>query len=295
MRAAPSILCRSLLMTCALHPHQYGRARECGADIGTVDLEDGVPPALKEPARRLALPILAGESREGFSRALRINGLRTEDGLRDLLAVLESGARPDILFLPKVESAEELMIVDQVLAGRLPGTVFLATIETAAGLAAVEEIAAAPTPRMWGLIFGAADYSSDLGTTMDWEPLLHVRARLQLAASRSGLRAIDAPCFNVRDHEALVWEIEQVRRMGFAGKAAIHPEQVEPINRGLTPDAATVARAREILAASARSGGEICVVRGEMIGPPGVRAARRLLASAEAIAERAAILSRREA
>lgn len=295
MPATRSILCRSLLMTCALHPHQYGRVQQCGADIGTIDLEDGVPLALKERARRLALPLLAGESREGFSRALRINSVRTEEGLRDLLAVIESGARPDILFFPKVESPDELMIVDQVLAGRIPRTVFLATIETAAGLAAVEEIAAAPTPRMWGLIFGAADYSSDLGAALAWEPLLYGRARIQHAACRFSLQAIDAPCFNVHDREALVREVEQVRQMGFAGKAAIHPQQVEPINRGFTPDVAAIARAREILAASERNGGEICVVRGEMVGPPGVRAARRLLSSAGAIAEREKILARIEA
>ncbi|MFL6194101.1 MAG: HpcH/HpaI aldolase/citrate lyase family protein [Thermoanaerobaculia bacterium] len=295
MRGPASILCRSLLMTCALHPHQYGRARECGADIGTIDLEDGVPPSMKEAARQVALPILAGEAREGFSRALRINSLRTEEGLRDLLAVIESDARPDILFLPKVESAEELVIADQVLAGRFPSMVLLATIETAAGLAAVDEVAAAPVARLWGLIFGAADLSADLGTTLDWEVLLHARSRIQLAAARSGLRAIDAPCFEVHDRETLGREVEGARRMGFAGKAAIHPWQVEAINRGYTPDGAAVARAREILAASERSGGEICVVRGEMIGPPGVRAARRLLAAAAAIAERAEILARREA
>jgi (S)-citramalyl-CoA lyase len=289
-----TILCRSLLMTCALHTRRYDGAREHGADIGAIDLEDGVPPARKEAARRLALPLLATETREGFSRALRINSVRTEDGLRDLLAVLESGARPDILFLPKVESPEELVIVDQVLAGRLPSMVLLATIETAAGLTEVDAIAAAPVPRLWGLIFGAADFSADLGAALAWEPLLPARSRIQLAAARSGLRAIDAPCFEVHDRAALSLEIDRSRRMGFAGKAAIHPGQVEAINRGFTPGDAEVVRAREILAASERSHGEICVVRGEMIGPPGVRAARRLLREAEAILEREEVLARRE-
>jgi (S)-citramalyl-CoA lyase len=273
-----AIPCRSLLMTCALHPQRYLKAEECGADIGTLDLEDAVPAGAKEEARRLALPFLASGARVGFTRALRINSLRTEDGLRDLLAVLASGARPEILFLPKVESPEELVMVDQILAGRLPGTVLLATIETAAGLCEVEEIAAAPTPRLWGLIFGAADFSASVGASLTWEPLLFARSRIVAAVSRSALRAIDAPCFDLEDAAELHREIELSRQIGFAGKAAIHPRQVEAINRGFTPSAEAVARAREVLAESESRGGEICVVEGQMVGPPGVHAARRLLA-----------------
>lgn len=274
-----SIACRSLLMTSALHSRRYRGAEEHGADIGTLDLEDAVPPELKEEARRLALPFLASASVR-FTRALRVNSLRSEDGLRDLLAILETGARPDILFFPKVESAEELAIADQVLAGRLPATRFLATIETAAGLCAVEEIAAAPTRRMWGLIFGAADYSASIGSSLAWKPLAYTRSRIVNAASRSGLAAIDAPCFDLSDPARLRKETGLARQMGFAGKAAIHPEQIEAINAGFTPTVEALARAREILAESESRGGEICVVEGEMIGPPGVHAARRLLARA---------------
>lgn len=277
-----AIPCRSLLMTCALHPHQYLKAEEHGADIGTFDLEDAVPAEKKEEARRLTLPFLASGARLGFTRAVRVNSLRTEDGLRDLLAVLDSGARPEILFLPKVESPEELVIVDQILAGRLPDTVLLATIETAAGLCAVEEIAAAPTPRLWGLIFGAADYSASVGASLAWEALLFARSRIVAAASSSGLRAIDAPCFDLEDAARLRCEIELSRQIGFAGKAAIHPRQVEAIHRGFTPSVEAIARAREILAESERHGGQICVVDGQMVGPPGVIAARRLLASVAA-------------
>lgn len=283
------IACRSLLMTSALHTRRYRGAEENGADIGTLDLEDSVPAELKEEARRLALPFLAEPA--PFTRALRVNSLRSEDGLRDLLAVLESGARPDILFFPKVESAEELVIADQVLAGRLPGIRFLATLETAAGLCAAEQIAAAPTRRMWGLIFGAADYSASVGSSLAWEPLMYARSRIVNAACRSGLRAIDAPCFDLSDPARLWKETELARQMGFSGKAAIHPAQVAAINAGFTPSAEAIARAREVLAESASHGGEICVVEGEMIGPPGVHAAHRLLARA---AELPGSLARKE-
>jgi (S)-citramalyl-CoA lyase len=290
--AAMDIACRSLLMTCALFPERYGRAAECGADIGTVDLEDSVPAGRKEEARRLALsylaapavapalPALAATPEITTVRALRVNSLRSEDGMRDLLAVLESGARPDILFLPKVESPEEVALPGEVLAGRLPETMVLATIETARGLAAVERMAAAGVPRLWGFIFGAFDYSVDVGSSLAWEDLLYARSRILNAAAGAGLPVVDAPCFDLDDAGALAGEVERGRRMGFAGKAAVHPRQVAAINEGFTPDAAAIEEAREILA-SAAAGGGICVVRGRMIGPPSVRLARRLLSTAE--------------
>lgn len=275
------IACRSLLMTCSLIPERYARASECGADIGTVDLEDSVPPDRKEEARRLVVRYLASPFSGGSARAVRINSLRCEDGLRDLLALLDSGVRPDILFLPKVESAEEPVLVDQILGGRWPSTVVLATIETARGLAAVEEIAAPGTPRLWGLIFGAFDYSVDVGCSLEWEDLLYARSRLLAAAARAGLPLIDAPCFDLEDGQKLAAEVARGRRMGFAGKAAVHPRQLAAINAGFTPGEDAISEALEILAATEVSQGGICVVRGRMIGPPSVRMARRLLANAQ--------------
>jgi (S)-citramalyl-CoA lyase len=281
------IACRSLLMTCALYPQRYGRAGECGADIGTVDLEDSVPAERKEEARRLALPYLAAPrapQANTAARALRVNCLRSADGLRDLVAVLDSGARPDVLFLPKVESPEEAALPHEVLAGRLPEAVVLATIETARGLAAVERLAASGVPRLWGLIFGAFDYSVDVGSSLEWEDLLYARSRILNAAAQTGLPVIDAPCFDIDDAGALAAELARGRRLGFAGKAAVHPRQVAAINETFTPDAAAIEEAREILAATAAAAGGICVVRGRMIGPPSVRHARRLLANAERLA-----------
>lgn len=275
------IACRSMLITCALYPQRYDRAGECGADIGAVDLEDSVPPERKEEARRLALPYLAAPRPNTVTRAVRVNGLRSEAGLRDLLAILDSGARPDILFLPKVESPEEAALPDEVLAGRLPETVVLASIETARGLAAVERIAAGGVPRLWGFLFGAFDYSVDVGSSLEWEDLLYARSRLLNAAAQSGLPVIDTPCFDIDDAGALAAELARGRRLGFAGKSAVHPRQVAAINETFTPGAAAIEEAREILAARTAAAGGICVVRGRMIGPPSMRHARRLLANAE--------------
>lgn len=271
-------------MTCALHPERYGRAAEIGADVGTIDLEDSVPALRKEEARRLALPFFAERPPTGSClRTLRINSLRTAEGLRDVLALLDSGARPDALLVPKVDSAHDVLILQEILGERLASTVFLVVIESAAGLSAVEEIASA-TPRVRALVFGGADFSAEMGAAMAWEPLLYARSRILVAATRAGIPAMDSPCFDIEDAEALRSDITRSRTLGFLGKAAVHPRQVATINQGFTPQPEEVARARRILALIEGRGGEIAVLEGEMIGPPAVVAARRVLALAERIA-----------
>jgi (S)-citramalyl-CoA lyase len=273
-----AFLCRSLLSTCALQVPQYARALESGADAVILDLEDSVPVGAKDDARRLVLSFFQGQW-EGCLRGLRINSPRTEAGLRDLLALLEHGARPDLLVIPKAESAEELRLLDTLLAGRMEAGL-IPVIETPRGLHAVEDIARA-VPRVRGLIFGAADFAASLGTTLAWEPLLYARARLVVAAAHAGVLALDAPCFRLEDPGALQVELEQGRLMGFLGKMAIHPRQVPAINAGFLPSPEMVAQAREILAQDAHGEDAIRVVGGQMIGPPFVRWARHLLACVE--------------
>jgi (S)-citramalyl-CoA lyase len=273
-----AFFCRSLLSTCALHVPQHARALASGADGVVLDLEDSVPAEAKADARRLALPFLQGQG-EGCLRALRINSPRTEDGLRDLLALLEHGARPDLLVVPKVESAEELRWLDTLLAGRMEAGL-VPVIESPRGLHAVEDIARA-VPRVRGLIFGAADFAASLGTRLAWEPLQYARARLVVAAAHAGVLALDAPCFRLEDPGALQGELERGRQLGFVGKMAIHPRQIPAINAGFLPPPEVVAQAREIVARSERGESAIRVVGGQMIGPPFERWARQLLASVE--------------
>lgn len=274
------IVCRSLLMTCALSPGRYERGELVGADITIIDLEDSVPPDRKEEARRLAVPFLAAGRRGYGLLGVRINCLRGTDGLRDILALLDGGARPDLVMLSKVDTAEDIRIIEQLLAGALPDVGFVVLIETARALCAVEEIAAA-SDRNRVLVYGAADLSAELGIGMSWEAMFYARARTAAAGASARVPVLDAPCFEIGDDASLALQIERARLLGYAGKCAVHPDQVEAINRGYSPPAAAVERARKIVAHSESAGGQICIVDGDMIGPPHVTAARRLLALAE--------------
>ena len=109
-------------------------------------------------------------------------------------------------------------------------------IESASGLADVEAIATA-TPRLHGLMFGAADMAADLDAETAWEPLSGARSRLVAACALGGVLAIDAPFFNMHDEAGLKQEVAAALALGFGAKAAIHPAQIGAINGALTPTA----------------------------------------------------------
>ncbi|HEV3167582.1 MAG TPA: itaconate degradation C-C-lyase RipC [Isosphaeraceae bacterium] len=267
---------RSWLFTPGTRPDRFDKAAASGADVSIIDLEDAVAPADKAKARQTALAHLAQPAVGSCVRALRMNGLDTRFGLADLQALLESSACPDYLVLPKTESAAHLQILDRLLAEAGKATRLVALIESAQGLAACEAIAAS-TPRLEALLFGAADMSADLGTGTAWAPLAYARSRLIAACALAGVSAIDSPFFDVKDHEGLTQETSQAVALGFAGKAAIHPNQIAPINAALTPRPEEVARARAIVAENAKGVG---VVQGQMVDEAVARKARRILAAA---------------
>jgi (S)-citramalyl-CoA lyase len=267
---------RSWLFTPATRPDRFDKAAALGADVSIIDLEDSVAPADKDKAQRTALAHLAQPAAGSCGRALRMNGLETRFGLADLQALLDSGASPDYLVLPKTESAAHLQILDRLLAEAGKTARLVALIESARGLAAVEEIATA-TPRLEALLFGAADMSADLGAATAWAPLAYARSRLVTACALARVLAIDSPFFDVKDHDGLTEETAQAVVLGFAGKAAIHPNQIAAINSALTPRPEEVARARAILAENAKGVG---VVQGQMVDEAVARKARRILIAA---------------
>ena len=272
--AAPST--RSWLFTPATRPDRFAKASAAGADIAILDLEDAVAPGDKAQARTIALDYLADDPADGARHALRINGLDTRAGIADLDALLGSTAAPDFLVLPKTETAGHLQILDRLLTAAGKGTRLIGLIESARGLSAVEAIAAA-TPRLAGLMLGAADMAADLGSATAWAPLAFTRSRLIAACALAGVTPIDAPFFDLRDEAGLKQEVAAAVALGFAAKAAIHPAQIAAINAALTPSAEAVDKARAILAENAKGVGAI---DGQMIDEAIARKARRTLAAA---------------
>jgi citrate lyase beta subunit len=269
--------CRTMLVTPATATDRYAACHRSGTDICLVDLEDSVPAHRKDEARGNAAQFFA-EPGSGTTapRAIRVNAVTEPAGLADLLALRHYPAKPDIVLIPKVESARDLEIVERVLATVCPALELFAVIETPRGIERLPEITTA-SARLKALIFGSADYAMAVGVGLDWDPLAHVRARLVNAACATGLHVLDSPTFALADMTLVRHEAVQARRLGFSGKIAIHPRQVPVIRGVFTPDAEQLAFAGRVVAAAAQSGQGVTTVDSAMVGRPFFEASRRLL------------------
>lgn len=260
----------SILFVPGTRPDRFGKALASQADLVVIDLEDAVPAEGKAAARDEAIAALAaGDPR----LTLRINGLRTRDGLADLLALAAVPLQPTLLLVPMVESEAEIAILTAVLGTGASGIVPL--IETVKGLAAAPGIAAANGVE--AMMFGGGDFSAELGVDLAWEPLLHARSAFVLACAGAGVPAIDVPFVHLDDPEGLAGECAGARRLGFSGKAAVHPGQVEAINAAFRLGAEEIAEAEEAQRAFQAAGGAAVRFRGRMLEAPIMRKYQRIL------------------
>ncbi len=270
---------RSLLFVPGSRPDRFAKAAAAGADIVCVDLEDAVAPDLKDRARADGLAWLS-QSGAAAAPAIRINGLGTIAGLRDLTGVAEAAPKRGLVFLPKVASAAEVRLADSVLTEAGADVCLMALIESVEGLEQVHEIASA-SPRLALLMFGAADLAAELGVEIAHEPLLYARARVVHAAKRAGLGVLDVPSLDFRDPAAVEAEAVRALHLGFTGKAALHPGNVATINTVFTPTTEQVADATRIVRAYEASETGLAVIDGKLVEAPVVRAMQRVLAIAD--------------
>ncbi len=274
---------RSILFVPANRPERYPKAQASGADSVCVDLEDAVGPEFKDEARLEVAHLLVDRSEGPAELIVRINSARTETGFRDLLTVLEAPFAPDAVMLPKVAEPAEVAWIGELLGSRHPSIELLPMIETARGLEAAAEIARA-SPRVVGLILGGVDLSAELGSTREWGPMLYARSRVVHAAALAQVGAIDLPYLDVPDIAGLERETRLAKALGLTGRTAIHPTQVEPIQRIFAPSPEEIDRARQIIEAYEANRGGVLLLDGKLVERPVLLAAQRTLATAATIA-----------
>ncbi len=273
---------RAVLFVPAVRPDRFAKAVATGADAVCLDLEDGVSFAQKDEARDKALALLSDRPQVRAEVVLRINEPESELGERDIDALLASGVRPDALMVPKVGGADTLQALERRLAATLPRLPLVVQIETARGLAAVHEIAIASAD-IAVLFFGAVDLSAELGCAIEWDALLYARSRVVTAAALAEVDAMDTPFMDVGAPSRLEEESRATRRLGFTGKAAIHPTQVPIIQAAFSPPPDAVAWARRIVAAYEANEGGVLLVDGKLIERPVIASAQRILDAAGAV------------
>lgn len=289
-------LFRSLIFVPGNRSNMLERAITFDADIIMVDLEDSVPPGEKIAARGVAkewVSKLANEApRPNRKIMVRVNALDTGLTKDEVTAV----AGPDLygISLGKPESVWDVREADRILgaaeasAGLEHGRIKLIPwIESAKAVMAAQQMGAA-SPRIVALAFGAEDYTNDMGIqrTDSGEEVYYPRASVPVAARAAGVASLDSPFVALRDPDALRKDVQVARQMGYNGKFAIHPSQIEVINEVFSPSEDEIAYARQVVEAWNRAEAEgrgSANLDGRMIDVPVIKRAQNLLDFADAI------------
>lgn len=256
---------RSELATPASSERMFAKAAASGADLVFLDLEDACAPAEREAARGKAAKALRELDWGTTTRAVRMNGVDTRWAHGDVIEVVTAAREAlQVIIVPKVRRARDVWWVD-VLLTQLEQTLRLshrialeALIEETEGLENVGEIARA-SDRLEAIIFGAGDFSASQGARVDtnFDPVVdypgdlwhYARARVVVAARSAGVDAIDAPFPNFGDPAAYRTACERAAAMGYVGKWAIHPSQVDIANAAFAPTPEEITHARRLVAA----------------------------------------------
>jgi citrate lyase beta subunit len=290
---------RSILSVPGHMEKMHAKALASEADAIIFDLEDSVPLEAKKDARRQVIQTLETIGENTPHLSFRINALDTPFGYRDLLEVVEAaGRRLGSVVVPKVNHTGDVHFVDRMIDGiglsqgkPLPIGIE-ASIETAQGLEQIKKIARA-SRRVQALVFGIADYSASVGARLvslsghgekeediypghRWHFAL---SRMVMTAKARGILAIDAPYGYFKDEAGLVRSARMACALGCDGKWAIHPAQIDTINRVFMPSKEDIERAQKVLAAAeaARIAGRGAVaLEGRMIDQATVGLARRV-------------------
>ncbi len=272
---------RSFLYVPAARPERFAKAMTSGADMVCVDLEDAVADDAKDAARAASIAFFAQPNASGVERLVRINGLRTVDGLADLLAFATAESAPDGILLPKVKSPEEVVIALDVLGPKHPQVKLHIQMETVEALEHAHAIARAPG--VASLVFGGFDMAAGLRVEPSWDTLLYARQILVHAAANAKIDLLDMPFFGLDDEAGLKREAEAAGRLGFTGKTCIHPKQVITVSAAFSPSAAEIARARDLIAKFEAQDQAFVVIDGVILEAPVLQQLYRTLAIAERI------------
>ena len=281
---------RSWLFVPADSERKLAKAESVPADILILDLEDSVMPASKPRARELAAEFLQGRADDRSRVWVRMNPQGSPEGNADLSAIMKTP--PGGIVLPKAGAGEEVEHL-----GRRLGT-YEAEHEHQVGSTRILPIATETpaalfplgsyrecSPRLAGLTWGAEDLAAAIGASANrdesgcWTaPYQLARSLCLFAAHTAGVQAVDTIFADFRDPAGLDRSCAKARRDGFTGKLAIHPAQVETINRAFTPSAEEVAHAERIVALfEANPGAGVLELDGAMVDIPHLVQARKIL------------------
>jgi citrate lyase subunit beta/citryl-CoA lyase len=281
---------RSALFITGGNAKMLAKASSMSADLIIFDLEDSVLESEKSQARKLVQAALTNRTAGQQSLAVRVNAMDTPHLHEDLVAVMS--ARPDIIMLPKLDDGDQLTqlsnLLDQqeAIHGVVRGNtkVIAITAETPAGIFGFDTISNS-TNRLVALTWGPEDLATELGASANRDcegkflPPFELARSLCLAKARQlGVQALDTVFADIRNVQGLQTECSSARSLGYTGKLAIHPSQIEPINQTFSPTQDEISKAKKIVELFAANPG-VGALRfdNQMVDIPHLKLAQRLL------------------
>ena len=274
----PDWISRSALYVPGDDEDKLGRILERGADEVIIDLEDAVAPKAKDRARETVriwlhdLPVL-----DSVAVWVRVNPGALREA--DVRAVAEAPALTGFV-IAKSETVDELVDLDKLLGSLGSKAAVVPLLESARAVLRASELARAP--RVQRLQIGEADLRADVGITPgpDERELLYARSHVVMASAAAGIKPPIAPVStNFRDLDAFRESTHELARLGFVGRACIHPAQVAVANQVFTPSPEAVERAQRLLADFGGAGRAVGIgADGRMVDEAVLRQARTVLA-----------------
>lgn len=286
---------RSLLFVPGNRSDMLQKAVRLTPDAFVPDMEDSVPVEEKARAREVTASFLPELAQRGVHVIPRVNALDTgllEDDLAAVIGPYSAGVSVGKIYTPQdVKTIAGMLARQEQKAGVPVGhTKLVLWMETAMAIAHAYDICTA-SPRIVGVAFGAEDFTHDMGIerSADDSEVAVPRSMVCVAARAANVLALDTPYFLFRDPEGLQHNALASKKIGFKGKFAIHPSQVDIINATFSPSPMEIDYARRVVAAfeaAERTGKGATSLDGKVVDVPVVKRARALLEVAESLSPR---------
>lgn len=282
---------RALLYMPGDDDHKIEKSTKLSVDVICMDLEDGVATTNKQYARSVVVNSLKTKDFRRSEKLVRINSVSSDFWVDDLHAVIP--ACPDGIVIPKIESADEVQMVSEMVGeletqnGLIAGGIsIMVIIESAVGVVNLSQIASSSS-RLVGLIFGAEDLVADLGAlrTESANEVLYARSAVVLYAAAYKLQAIDMVYVDYQNEHGLITEAMFGKQLGYSGKQIIHPNQVMPVQNTFTPDQDEIKKALHLLSEFEKhqnDGKGVFSFGGKMVDAPMIRTAELIISKAKA-------------
>lgn len=271
---------RSILFIPGNNPGMLQSSDIFSSDAVIFDLEDAVSGTEKDSARNLVTNYLKA-FRPNIEIVIRINGFDTPFYLDDLNAVLNCDI--DAIMLPKAR-VQDILTLEEIIKSFKKDVKIIPIIEQAISLIEVEEIAKCEL--VDGILLGAEDYTKDLevARTKEGNEIFYARCRVINACKAYKIDAIDTPFTDTNDEEGLLKDTKFAKSLGMNAKSAIHPNQIEVINKVFTPTEKEIEYATRVLLArdeAFKKGLGVFSLDGKMVDKPVIERAEKVIEKAK--------------